>query len=101
MREFLEEKRIIWIGADRSGNRRLLWYRALLALDAETGERLWHFQMVHHDLWDRDLPTPPTLVRLEREGRTIDAVALERGGGVDEQEYHGEPFPLKISAMTC
>src|SRR5262249_15474829 len=42
---------------------------------AETGERIWHFQTVKHDLWDRDLPAPPTLVTVKRNGRTIDAVA--------------------------
>ena len=47
-----------------------------MALDARTGELLWHFQVVRHDLWDKDNPSPPTLVQLERDGRTIDAVAI-------------------------
>ncbi len=51
------------------------WFgNCTLALDAATGRRLWHFQAVHHDLWDYDLPTPPVLARLVREGRTIDCV---------------------------
>ena len=48
---------------------------ALLALDAETGKRLWHFQAVKHDIWDRDFPSPPTLVTVRRDGKRIDAVA--------------------------
>ena len=55
------------VGANLFGN-------CTLALDAETGERLWHFQAVHHDLWDYDLPTPPVLARLQRDGRIIDCV---------------------------
>ena len=60
-------------GADRLGDN--LFANSLLALDAATGKRLWHFQTVRHDLWDRDLPAPPTLVTVRRGGRTIDAVA--------------------------
>lgn len=60
-------------GADRLGEN--LFANALVALDAATGKRLWHFQTVRHDLWDRDLPAPPTLVTLERNGRKIDAIA--------------------------
>jgi quinoprotein glucose dehydrogenase len=47
----------------------------VLALNAGTGERLWHFQTVHHDLWDYDLPCPPVLVTVEHNGKKIDAVA--------------------------
>ena len=47
----------------------------LLALNAATGERIWHFQAVKHDLWDRDFPSPPTLVTVKQRGKTIDAVA--------------------------
>src|SRR5277367_4458519 len=60
-------------GGDRIGND--LFANTLLALDAETGKRLWHFQAVRHDLWDRDFPSPPALVTVERNGRKIDAVA--------------------------
>lgn len=60
-------------GGNRPGNN--LYANCLLALDAATGERKWHFQFVHHDVWDRDLPSPPTLVQLKRNGKRIDAVA--------------------------
>ena len=60
-------------GGDRAGAN--LFANALLALDARTGRRIWHFQTVHHDIWDRDLPAAPNLVRLTREGRSVDAAA--------------------------
>jgi len=60
-------------GGNRIGQN--LYANCLLALDARTGRRLWHFQFVHHDLWDRDLPAPPNLVTVTHEGRRIDAVA--------------------------
>jgi quinoprotein glucose dehydrogenase len=52
-----------------------LFANSLLALDAATGKRLWHYQTVHHDLWDRDLPTAPTLVTVTRGGTQLDAAA--------------------------
>ena len=48
---------------------------SLLALNADTGKLLWHFQFVRHDIWDRDAPAPPSLIRIRRDGKTIDAVA--------------------------
>lgn len=60
-------------GGDRHGEN--LFANCLIALDANTGERIWHFQTVHHDLWDRDLPAPPNLVTVSHEGQQIDAVA--------------------------
>ena len=51
-----------------------LFANTLLALDARTGERVWHFQAVHHDIWDRDFPAPPNLVTLVRDGSPHDAV---------------------------
>ncbi len=45
-------------------------------LEARTGKRVWHFQTVHHDLWDYDLASPPNLITLRKDGRTLDAVAL-------------------------
>jgi quinoprotein glucose dehydrogenase len=60
-------------GANRVGDD--LFANCLLALDAATGKRLWHFQAVHHDIWDRDFPSPPVLVTVEREGKAVDAVA--------------------------
>ncbi|OLD85909.1 MAG: hypothetical protein AUG85_11945 [Gemmatimonadetes bacterium 13_1_20CM_4_66_11] len=52
-----------------------LFANSLLALDAATGKRLWHFQTVHHDLWDRDLPAAPNFVTVTRGGLRVDAVA--------------------------
>ena len=59
-------------GGDRPGDN--LYSDSLVALDARTGRKLWHFQGVHHDIWDRDFPSPPVLVSLTREGKRIDAV---------------------------
>lgn len=67
-------------GGDRIGND--LFADTLLALDANTGERLWHFQEVHHDLWDRDLPAPPALLTVTRDGQQVDAVAQTTKQGV-------------------
>lgn len=60
-------------GGDRLGAN--LFANALIALDANTGKRLWHFQTVHHDLWDRDLPAAPNLVTVTRAGERVDAAA--------------------------
>lgn len=85
-----------FFGGDRPGDN--LFANSLIALDAETGERRWHFQIVHHDLWDRDLPSPPSLVTLERDGRQVAAVAQTTKSGhvfLFERET-GEPvFPIE------
>jgi len=60
-------------GDDRIGDD--LYANSLIALDAATGRRLWHFQGVHHDIWDRDFASPPVLVTMHRDGKAIDAVA--------------------------
>jgi quinoprotein glucose dehydrogenase len=60
-------------GADRLGDN--LFANSLIALDAQTGKRLWHFQGVRHDLWDRDFPSPPVLLTVKHAGKQIDAVA--------------------------
>lgn len=60
-------------GGDRLGND--LYADSLLALDAATGKLLWHFQEVHHDIWDRDLPAQPALYSVHRNGQTVPAVA--------------------------
>jgi quinoprotein glucose dehydrogenase len=60
-------------GANRIGDN--LFANTLLALDAKTGKRLWHFQAIRHDLWDWDFPAAPTLVTVRRNGRVVDAVA--------------------------
>jgi quinoprotein glucose dehydrogenase len=106
-------------GANRVGDD--LFANTLLALDAATGKRIWHFQGVRHDIWDRDFPSPPTLVAVERDGKIVDAVAqttkqgfvflFDRGTGtplfpieyrhVPPSTVEGEvaarmqPFPLK------
>jgi glucose dehydrogenase len=69
-----------FVGTDRVGND--LFADTLLALDANTGKRLWHFQGVHHDLWDRDFPAPPALVTVTRDGKRIDAVAQTTKQGI-------------------
>ena len=60
-------------GGDRLGDN--LFADCELALKAETGERIWHFQAVHHDIWDRDFPAAPVLVSVKHKGKTVEAVA--------------------------
>lgn len=60
-------------GGNRQGDN--LFANCLLALDARTGKRIWHFQLVHHDIWDRDPPSPPNLLTVVHRGKRIDAVA--------------------------
>ncbi len=62
-----------YYGGNRKGSN--LFATCLLALDARTGKRLWHYQFVHHDILDRDAPAPPNLVTVTHKGRRIDAVA--------------------------
>jgi quinoprotein glucose dehydrogenase len=83
-------------GGNRIGQN--LFANCLLALDAQTGRRLWHFQAVHHDLWDRDFPAPPNLLTVKRDGRKIDAVAqITKSGHVFVfNRDTGEPlFPIE------
>ncbi len=61
-------------GGNRKGDN--LFANCLLALDIKTGERLWHYQTVHHDIWDRDIPAPPNLFSLVKDGRKIDVVSV-------------------------
>jgi quinoprotein glucose dehydrogenase len=83
-------------GGNRAGQN--LFANSLLCLDARTGKRKWHFQMTHHDIWDRDLPAPPNLVTLRRDGKEIPAVAQVTKSGhvfVFHRET-GEPlFPIE------
>ncbi|MEZ5397290.1 MAG: PQQ-binding-like beta-propeller repeat protein [Bryobacterales bacterium] len=60
-------------GADRAGAN--LFSNSLVALDARTGKRLWHFQLVHHDIWDYDPATSPKLLTIRHEGKDVDVVA--------------------------
>jgi quinoprotein glucose dehydrogenase len=106
-------------GGDRIGQN--VYGNSVVALDARTGTYKWHFQTVHHDLWDYDLPAPPNLVTIERDGEKIDAIAqttktgflfvLDRQTGQPlfpveerpvppslvpgEQAWPTQPFPLK------
>ena len=66
-------------GGDRIGSN--LFGNCLLALDARTGKRLWHFQTVHHDLWDYDLSAAPQLITVDHNGKKIDAVAQASKNG--------------------
>lgn len=66
-------------GANRAGAN--LFGNCLLALDARTGKRLWHFQAVHHDLWDYDLTAAPKLLTVRHQGQNVDVVALPTKSG--------------------
>jgi quinoprotein glucose dehydrogenase len=111
-------------GGDRLGAN--LFSDSVVALRAATGERVWHFQTVHHDLWDYDLAAPPALVRVSRDGAGVDAVAqatktgfvflLDRETGAPllpveerpvptsdvpgERAWPTQPFPLKPPALV-
>ncbi|WP_109484642.1 c-type cytochrome [Occallatibacter savannae] len=82
-------------GGDRVGND--LYANSLLALDANTGKRIWHFQGVHHDIWDRDFPSPPALFSIERDGKKINGIAqpTKQGYLYLFNRENGEPlFPI-------
>jgi quinoprotein glucose dehydrogenase len=82
-------------GGNRKGQN--LFANCVLALDAETGQRKWHYQTVHHDVWDRDHPASPILITITHEGKKIDAVAqLTKSGYVFVFDREtGEPiFPI-------
>ncbi|MEW5914962.1 MAG: pyrroloquinoline quinone-dependent dehydrogenase [Gemmatimonadota bacterium] len=63
-----------WYGGRRLGDN--LFGESVLCLNAQTGERVWHYQIVRHGLWDYDLPAPPNLVTLQVDGRSVDAVVV-------------------------
>ena len=110
-----EEKGILFapIGSasyDFYGGKRIgadLFANSVLALDAATGKRVWHFQTVHHDIWDRDLPTTPVLVNITKDGKKIDAVAqvtksgfiflLDRVTGKPVYPINETPVPVETS----
>jgi quinoprotein glucose dehydrogenase len=100
-------------GGNRPGDN--LFANSLIALKAGTGERVWHFQTVRHDIWDRDLPAPPNLVTVTRDGRQVDAVAqttksgfvylFERQTGkplfpIEERKYPTSDLAGEITAAT-
>lgn len=83
-------------GGNRKGDN--LFANCLLALNAETGKRLWHFQTVHHDIWDRDIPAPPNLFTITQNGRKIDAVSVlsKQGFTFVFDRVTGKPiFPIE------
>lgn len=88
-------------GGYRNGDN--LYANSLLALDARTGKRIWHFQAVHHDVWDRDFPANPNLIRIQKDGKWIDAVAQISKQGmtyVFDRET-GEPiWPIVETSVT-
>ena len=89
-----------FLGANRPGNN--LFANTLLCLDAKTGKRVWHFQAVKHDVWDRDFPTNPVLVTVRREGKLIDAVAQATKSGhvyVFNRVTGESLFPLEEKAV--
>jgi quinoprotein glucose dehydrogenase len=98
-------------GADRVGDD--LYANCLLALNAKTGERIWHFQGVHHDIWDRDFPSAPVLLTVQRNGKDVDAVAqttkqgfvyvFDRTDGtplfpVENRKYPASTVPDEVAA---
>lgn len=83
-------------GAARIGTN--LFANCLLALDAKTGKRIWHFQFVHHDILDRDPPAPPNLITVTHDGKKIDAVAQVTKQGyvfVFDRETGKPLFPVE------
>ena len=100
-------------GADRVGDG--LYGNSLVALDARTGAKLWHRQLVHHDLWDYDLAAPPALFDIRRESRVIPAVAqITKMGllfvfnrvtgepvyGIEERPVPQSAIPGEVTAKT-
>ena len=98
-------------GGDRLGDD--LFADCELALNAETGERIWHFQGVHHDIWDRDFPSPPALVSVMHDGKRVEALAqttkqgflylFDRSNGmplfpVENRNYPPSDLPGEVAA---
>ena len=83
------------------GGKRLgagLFANCVLALNAETGKLIWHYQVIHHDMWDKDLPTAPVLVTIKKDGKDIDALAQPTKHGfifVLDRETGKPLFPVK------
>ena len=83
-------------GANRHGDN--LFANSILCLRAATGERLWHFQAIKHDLWDRDFPAPPALITITKNGTPIDVVAQVGKNGntyVLDRETGAPIYPMK------
>lgn len=76
-----------------------LFANCLIAIDARTGKRLWHFQEIRHDIWDLDLPAPPNLLTITREGKKVDVVAVvsKMGNTLLFDRVQGKPiFPIRL-----
>ncbi|MFN8092954.1 MAG: PQQ-binding-like beta-propeller repeat protein [Vicinamibacteria bacterium] len=89
-------------GANRHGDN--LYANSILCLRAATGERVWHFQAVKHDVWDRDFPAPPSLVTIRKDGRTQDVVAQTGKNGrlyVLDRETGAPVFPMEEVAVPA
>ncbi len=89
-------------GVNRHGDN--LFADCVLALDARTGRRVWHFQAIHHDVWDWDFPAPPTLVTVRRDGQRVDAVAqITKTGFVYVfDRRNGKPlFPIEARKVPA
>lgn len=89
-------------GGNRKGDN--LFANCLLALDAKTGKRLWHFQTVHHDIWDRDIPAPPNLFTVVQNGKKIDAVSVlsKQGFMFVFDRVTGKPlFPIEERPVSA
>lgn len=89
-------------GGNREGDN--LFGNSLIALDANTGERLWHFQIVHHDLWDFDLPVAPKLMTITRNGQQVPIViqATKHGFVFAFDRRTGEPiWPVEERAVPA
>lgn len=87
-------------GGDRPGDN--LFANSLVALNARSGERRWHFQAVRHDIWDRDLPSPPVLLTVTRNGKRVDAVAQPTKHGylfVLDRATGAPLFPIEERAV--
>ena len=87
-------------GANRVGDN--LFANSIVALDANTGRRVWHFQGLKHDLWDRDFPAAPALVTVTRDGKPVEAIAQITKTGhvwVLERETGRELFPSEWRQM--
>lgn len=91
-----------WYGGHRLGQN--LFAESLICVDAASGERVWHFQMVHHGLWDYDLPAAPTLVDINVDGKAIKAVAQvsKQGFVYVFNRVTGEPvWPINETAVPA
>ncbi|AWW00861.1 pyrrolo-quinoline quinone [Arcticibacterium luteifluviistationis] len=87
-------------GGNRKGDN--LFANCLIALDAKTGKRLWHFQTVHHDIWDRDIPAPPNLFSIHKDGKKLDVVSVLSKQGfvfVFDRETGKPVFPIEERAF--